>query len=121
MSFVDDLVQLPALPIRLPLATRLADDLRAAVGHAALDPRTLGALETALRQVMNGWTLSVSRFLCVEDEVETLLTDAHVGRPLVDAVLTDLEDVFLSLWDRSTPASIPPTLGAVLRPVAVRR
>jgi hypothetical protein len=110
----------PSFPVREPLAARLADDLRMALGQGRLDALAIGALEAALRKAQDGWRLSMSGFLRLEDEIEALLTGAQVGRPLVEAVLSDLEDVFLAMWDRSTPASVPPALGAALRPATVR-
>jgi hypothetical protein len=98
-SLVDSLVHLPPYPVRLPLVGRLADDLRAATAVAMLAPSDVRALDAALRQVMNGWNLSVSRFLRVQDDVESVLVRASVDRPLVDRVLVDLEDVFLALWN----------------------
>lgn len=106
-GLVDALVHRPAVPVRVQLVTRLADDLRAAIGSTPLQTDDLRALDSALAQVMNGWNLSVSRFLRVEDDVETVLTRAEVERPAVEAVLRDLEDVFLSLWNQTrTPAML---------------
>ena len=92
-------LQMPALPVRVQLVARLAEDLRAAVTAATLTASDASVLETSLHQVLNGWNLSVSRFLRVQDDVELVLTRSAVQRPLVERVLGDLEDVFLALWN----------------------
>lgn len=91
--------QMPALPVRVQLVARLAEDLRAAVTSATLTAADATVLETSLHQVLNGWNLSVSRFLRVQDDVEVALTRGQVQRSLVERVLADLEDVFLALWN----------------------
>jgi hypothetical protein len=91
--------QMPALPVRVQLVARLAEDLRAAVTAATLTAADATVLETSLHLVLNGWNLSVSRFLRVQDDVEVVLTRGLVQRPLVEQVLGDLEEVFISLWN----------------------
>lgn len=98
-------VHMPAYPVRVQLIGRLSAGLRTAIGAATLEPDDVRCLDTALQQVMNGWSLSVSRFLRVQDDVEALLTRRGVGRPLVERVLVDLEDVFLAGWNH--PALLP--------------
>jgi len=99
-------VHMPAVPLRVQLVFRLSEDLRGAIGAATFTPGDIIALDAALHQVMNGWNLSVSRFLRVQDEVEVVLTRASVPRLLVERLLTDLEDVFLALWNQpTTPAA----------------
>jgi hypothetical protein len=97
---VHSVLQMPAMPVRLPLVRRLSDDLRAAIADATFTPADVALLDASLHQVLNGWSLSVSRFLRVQDEVEVVLTRAMVGRPLVERVLGDLEDVFLAVWNQ---------------------
>lgn len=63
-------------------------------------------LDASLHQVLNGWGLSVSRFLRVQDEVEAVLTRAMVGRPLRERVLGDLADLFLALWNQPGALSV---------------
>ena len=98
-------LHMPAFPLRVQLVGRLSEDLRRAIGGAALTPADLVALDAALHQVMNGWNLSVSRFLRVQDEVEVVLMRASVPRLLVERVLVDLEDVFLALWNQPAAPS----------------
>jgi hypothetical protein len=102
-------LQAPALPLRVQIIKRLSDDLHAAIADAAFAPADVALLDASLQKVLNGWSLSVSRFLSVQDDVELVLTRAMVGRPLVERVLGDLEDVFLALWNHpgamSSPAS----------------
>ena len=75
----------------MQLVGRLSEDLRAAIADATFAPADVAVLDASLHQVLNGWSLSVSRFLRVQDEVEAVLTRAMVGRALVDRVLGDLE------------------------------
>src|SRR5262245_61462559 len=98
-GLAQSVLEMPALPLRVQLVGRLSDDLREAIADAAFTPADVALLDASLHQVLNGWSLSVSRFLCVQDDVELLLTRAMVGRPLVERVLGDLEDVFLALWN----------------------
>jgi hypothetical protein len=98
-------LHMPAFPLRVQLVCRLSEDLRGAVGVATLTPADVGALDAALQQVMNGWNLSVSRFLRIQDDVEVVLTRAGVPRLLMERVLVDLEDVFLALWDQAVAPS----------------
>jgi hypothetical protein len=91
---------MPAMPLRLQLVGRLSEDLRAAIADATFTPADVAVLDASLHQVLNGWSLSVSRFFRVQDEVEVVLTRAMVGRPLVERLLGDLEDVFLALWNQ---------------------
>ena len=93
-------LHMPAMPLRVQLVGRLSEDLRAAIADATFAPADVAVLDASLHQVLNGWSLSVSRFFRVQDEVEAVLTRALVGRPLVDRVLGDLEDVFLALWNQ---------------------
>ena len=98
-------LHMPAFPLRVQLVFQLSEDLRGAIGAATFTPADVVALDAALHQIMNGWNLSVSRFLRVQDEVEVVLTRATVPRPLVERVLVDLEDVFLALWNQPTAPS----------------
>lgn len=93
-------IQMPAMPLRVQLVRRLSEDLRAAIADAAFTPADVAVLDASLHLVLNGWNLSVSRFLRMQDEIEVVLTRAMVGRPLVERVLGDLEEVFLALWDQ---------------------
>ena len=97
-------LQMPAFPVRVQLVARLAEDLRAAVTAATLTAADATVLETSLHQVLNGWNLSVSRFLRVQDDVEAVLTRGLVQRPLVERVLADLEEVFIALWNHPDAA-----------------
>ena len=110
-TLAERVVRMPAYPVRVQLVGRLSDDLVTAVHSGVLAPDDFTRLEAALQQVMNGWGLSVSRFLRLQDEVEGLLMTACVARPLVERVLLDLEDVYLALWNH--PALARPT-GAVV-------
>jgi hypothetical protein len=100
-----NVLYMPAFPLRVQLVGRLSEDLRGAIGVATLTPADLAALDAALHQVMNGWNLSVSRFLRIQDDVEVVLTRASVPRPLVERVLVDLEEVFLALWNQPAAPS----------------
>ncbi len=93
-------LHMPAMPLRVQLVGRLSEDLRAAIADATFAPADVAVLDASLHQVLNGWSLSVSRFFRVQDEVEAVLTRAMVHRPLVDRVLGDLEDIFLALWNQ---------------------
>ena len=94
-------LHMPAMPLRVQLVGRLSEDLRAAIADATFAPADVAVLDASLHQVLNGWSLMVSRFfLRAQDEVEAVLTRAMVGRVLVDRVLGDLEDVFLALWNQ---------------------
>jgi hypothetical protein len=99
-------LHMPAMPVRVQLVRRLSDSLRAAMADAAFTPADVAALDASLHQVLNGWNLSVSRFLRVQDEVEAVLARAMVGRPLRERVLGDLEDVFLALWNQPGALSV---------------
>jgi len=98
-SLTHRVLQMPAFPVRVQLVARLAEDLRAAVTSATLTAADATVLETSLHLVLNGWNLSVSRFLRVQDDVEVVLTRGLVQRPLVEQVLGDLEEVFIALWN----------------------
>ena len=79
-------LHMPAMPLRVQLVGRLSEDLRAAIADATFAPADVAVLDASLHQVLNGWSLSVSRFFRVQDEVEAVLTRAMVGRALVDRV-----------------------------------
>ena len=73
-------LHMPAMPLRVQLVGRLSEDLRAAIADATFAPADVAVLDASLHQVLNGWSLSVSRFFRVQDEVEAVLTRAMVGR-----------------------------------------
>jgi hypothetical protein len=100
-------LHMPGMPLRVQLVGRLSEDLRAVIADATFTSADVAALDASLHQVLNGWSLSVSRFLRVQDDVEVVLTRAMVGRPLVERVLGDLEDVFLALWTQ--PGALSPS------------
>jgi len=85
-----------AVPARL--MTRLAEALNAALGDRILPEADAVVLKTVLRQAVNAWALSVSRFLEVQDEVRLVLERAGAERAEVDWVMAELETVFIALW-----------------------
>jgi len=91
-------LQMPAMPLRVQLVGRLSEDLRAAIADATFAPADVAVLDASLHQVLNGWSLSVSRFFRVQDEVEAVLTRALVGRALVDRVLSTISANVRIAW-----------------------
>ena len=85
-----------AVPARL--MTRLAEALNAALGGRILPDADAAVLKTVLRQAVNAWALSVSRFLEVQDDVRLVLERAGAERAEVDWVMAELETVFIALW-----------------------
>ncbi len=88
-----------AVPARL--MTRLAEALNVALcGHTLPDADAV-VLKKVLRQAVNAWALSVSRFLEVQDEMRLILERAGAERPAVDWVMAELETVFIALWTQT--------------------
>jgi len=80
------------------LMTRLAEALSVALGSQILSETDAIVLKRALREAVNAWALSVSRFLEVQDEMRVILERAGAGRAEVDWVMAELETVFIALW-----------------------
>ena len=92
---------MPAMPLRVQLVGRLSEDLRAAIADATFAPADVAVLDASLHQVLNGWSLSVSRFFRRSGRGRGRADEGHWSAgPLVDRVLGDLEDVFLALWNQ---------------------
>ena len=85
-----------AVPARL--MTRLAEALNAALGGRILPEADAVVLKNVLRQAVNAWALSVSRFLEVQDDVRLILERAGADRAEVEWVMAELETVFIALW-----------------------
>jgi len=96
-----------AVPARL--MTRLAEALNAALGGRILPDADAVVLKKVLRQAVNAWALSVSRFLEVQDDVRVILERAGAERAEVDWAMAELETVFIALW---TQAGINPDWGS---------
>ena len=96
-----------AVPARL--MTRLAEALNAALGGRILSEADAVVLKKVLRQAVNAWALSVSRFLEVQDDVRLILERAGAQRAEVDWAMAELETVFIALW---TQAGINPDWGS---------
>ena len=83
------------------LMTRLAEALNVALGSRILPETDAIGPKRALREAVNAWALSVSRFLEVQDEMRVILERAGAGRVEVDWVMAELETVFIALWTQS--------------------
>jgi hypothetical protein len=83
------------------LMTRLAEALNVALGGRILPEADATVLKRVLREAVNAWALSVSRFLEVQDEMRVILERGGAGRAEVDWVMAELETVFIALWTQS--------------------
>ena len=83
------------------LMTRLAEALNVALGGRILPEADATVLKRVLREAVNAWALSVSRFLEVQDEMRVILERGGAGRAEIDWVMAELETVFIALWTQS--------------------
>ena len=83
------------------LMTRLAEALNVALGGRSLPEADATVLKRVLREAVNAWALSVSRFLEVQDEMRVILERGGAGRAEIDWVMAELETVFIALWTQS--------------------
>jgi hypothetical protein len=71
------------------------EDLRAAIADATFAPADVAALDASLHQVLNGWSLSVSRSSA--SRTSRSRADAGPGGSAGRSALGDPEDVFRAL------------------------
>jgi hypothetical protein len=83
------------------LMTRLAEALNVALGGRILPEADATVLKRVLREAVNAWALSVSRFLEVQDDMRVILERGGAGRAEIDWVMAELETVFIALWTQS--------------------
>ena len=83
------------------LMTRLAEALNVALGGRLIPEADALVLKRVLREAVNAWALSVSRFLEVQDDMRLILERAGADRVDVDWVMAELETVFIALWTQS--------------------
>lgn len=95
--------RMAARPISTRHALRLAESLTVALDGRWLPDADVDTLAHLLQELVNAWSLSVSRFLVLQDTLRALLERAGADAAAIERVLSALDDLFLEEWPNTPP------------------